>query len=183
LYGVSPVAMLLILVKGGNKMFEVGDYVIYRRSVCKIKELKKKYLNNSDYYIIVPVDDESLIIEVPINNANGYLKNIIDKKELERIVNEIPNIKEIGDTIGNIENEYKQLLNSGEHEDLVKIIKTTYLRNKERQQAGKKIAEKDNNYYKMAEKRLYSEFSIVLNMDYDDTRDYVIKRVESIENK
>ena len=66
------------------------------------------------------------------------------------------------------------------HYDLIKIIKTTYLRNKKRCDENKKISERDNEYFIKAEKRLYNEFSIVLKMNFDDTKNYIIERVSSI---
>lgn len=73
-----------------------------------------------------------------------------------------------------IENEYKALLQSGSLEDLVCIIKTTYLRNYERKQSGKKISEIDDTYFHRAEKILYNELSVSLGMNFDDTKEYVI---------
>ena len=68
----------------------------------------------------------------------------------------------------------------GGHENLIKIIKTTYLRNKERLDNNKKIGEKDQHYFEKAEEYLYNELAVVLNMSYDNTKDYVIKKVSEI---
>ena len=46
---------------------------------------------------------------------------------------------------------------------------------------NKKIGEKDNNYFNLAERYLYTEFSIVLNKNFEDTKDYVIEKVMEIE--
>ena len=52
--------------------------------------------------------------------------------------------------------------------------------NKERLDNNKKISDIDDKYFNMAEKYLYKEFAIVLNMTYEDTKNYVIKMVDSI---
>ena len=163
-------------------MFNIGDYVVYKRDVCKIKEIKKNGFNNKDYYVLIPIDDNTLIIDVPMDNKSGLLRPIIEKNEVENIINSIVNIPIIKVDNKLIENEYKQLLNSGKHEDLIKVIKTTYLRNKERTDMSKKIGDKDDLYFKRAEQLLYNEFSIALNMNYDDTKKYVIDAVSAIEN-
>jgi len=72
------------------------------------------------------------------------------------------------------------ILQSGKLEDLICIIKTSYLRNDERKKTGKKIGEVDDSYFKLAEKILYNELSISLNMSYEDTKEYVIESVEKI---
>lgn len=81
-----------------------------------------------------------------------------------------------------IEAEYKKLLQDPTHEDLISIIKTTYLRNKERIDNNKKLIEKDTKYFELAEQYLYNEFSIILNLTYSKTKDYVINEVTKLEN-
>ena len=163
-------------------MFNVGEYVVYKRDVCKIKEIKKNGFNNKDYYVLIPIDDNTLKIDVPMDNTNNLLRPIIEKNDVDSIIDSIINIPIINTENKLIENEYRQLLNSGRHEDLIKVIKTTYLRNKERTDMGKKIGDKDDLYFKRAEQLLYNEFSIALNMNYDDTKKYVIDAVTAIDN-
>lgn len=47
-------------------MKKIGDYIIYRRDVCKIIDCKK--INNNDYYVLEPINDNLLRITIPINN-------------------------------------------------------------------------------------------------------------------
>lgn len=155
-------------------MYKIGDYIVYKRNVCKIKNIDKCT------YSLEPLDDNSLTIKV--NNSNLF-RNVISKIEGEKLINSIPNIDAILVNEKNIEEEYKKLLNTGSLEDLIKIIKTTYLRNYNRVSAHKKIGEKDDNYFKKAEKLLYNELSIGLGMTYEETKSYIIKRVEQILQK
>lgn len=159
-------------------MFKVNDYVVYKKDVCQISEIKEKCFNNIDYYILRPVSDQTLTISVPTDNKT--IRDLISKKELETIIQDIPNIKIIESNNKLIENDYKQLMSTGNHEDLIKIIKTTFLRNKERTDNNKKIGDKDDNYFKLAEKYLYTEFMIVLGMSYDETKKYVSDKVANI---
>lgn len=160
-------------------MFNVNDYVVYRKNVCKIKEIKKNSDENM-YYTLIPVTDESLKIEVPISSNSNVLRGLINTTEINSLIEEIPNINPILDDDKMIENEYKELLKSGTHKDLIKIIKTTYLRNKERQDNKKKISDKDKKYFEQAENYLYTELSIVLGMNFDETKKYIEDKVGSI---
>lgn len=162
-------------------MYKVGDYLVYKKDVCIVKEIRKNHLNNNDYYILNPIDDESLIIDVPIQNKCGNIRDLFSKEEINKIIEGIPNIPIIEADNKNIESEYKNLLLSNSCYDLIKIIKTTYLRNKERLDTKRKIGEKDDMYFKLAEKYLYNEFSFVLGMSVDEVRDYIIKKVSSME--
>ena len=159
-------------------MYNIGDFVVYKRDVCKITDYKEKHIKDNDYYELVPILDSSLKIVVPVNS--GYLRNVLSREETENIIDKIPSIEVIKINDKLIENEYKRLLYSGGYEDLVKIIKTTYLRNEDRINNKKKISEKDDNYFNLAEKYLYSEFSISLGINYEDVKNYVIDRIKKM---
>ncbi len=162
-------------------MFKKGSYVIYKRDVCKIIDITKNEYTNRDSYILVSLSDESLRICVPTDNKNGYLKRLLTKEEIEKLIDNIPNIKPVEADSHLLDNVYKELFKSGSHEDLIKIIKTTYLRNKKRKEAKRGIGQKDDEYFKKAEKYLYNEFSIVLGLDFDETKKYVFDKVKENE--
>lgn len=158
-------------------MFKINDYVVYKKDVCKIIDIKEKQFNNQNYFVLAPIVDNSLKIDVPVDNRCGYLRQLITKDEVEKIIKDIPNIEIIKNNDKMIETEYRNLLNSNKHRDLIKIIKTTYLRNKERLDNNKKVRDKDLQYFELAEKYLYNEFSIVLNLTYEETKNFVITKV------
>ncbi len=161
-------------------MYNINDYVVYKKDVCKVKEIKKGYFN-TDCYVLVSIEDESLTINVPIENKLGKIRSIITKEEIEKLINSIPNIKPIKDINDKmLEQEYKKLISEDSYEGLITIIKTTFLNNKERIDNNKKIGARDDAYFKKAEKILYNEFSISLNMTYNETKDYINKRVKEI---
>lgn len=159
-------------------MFDIGEYVVYKRNVCNIKDIKE--VKDKKCYVLEPIDDKSLTISVLLENASKVLRNIISKEESEKLIESIPSIETIKINDKLIENEYKNLLNTGKLDDLIKIIKTTYLRNYDRISSHKKISEKDDNYFNKAENLLYNELSISLGKSYEDTKKYVIDKVESL---
>ena len=159
-------------------MYKINDYIIYKREVCKINDILPKFFKDNDYYLLSPLSDETLTIKVPVNNKE--IRSLITKKDIDKIINDIPNIEPVNSDTKSLEGIYKDLLASGSHADLIKIIKTTYLRNKERIDNNKKTTDKDNYYFNLAEKYLYQEFQIVLNLTYDEAKDYVINKVEKL---
>ncbi len=156
-------------------MYKIGDYVIYLKDVCKIFDIKEKYMNDTDYYILVPINDESLKLSVPITNE--AIRNLLSLNEVNNILDNMQNIEILTDDDKLLENEYKKLIASGSYEDLIKVIKTTYLRNKKRLDNKRKISDKDKNYMEMAEKYIIPEFSVVLEMSINETEEYVINRL------
>lgn len=160
-------------------MYKSGDVVVYGRDVYRIKDLKDNYLFNKTYYIMNPIDDDSLVTSVPVDTTS-YLRDVITKEEAEELIAKIPSIEIVQASDRDIEYEYKQLLRENTLEALIKIIKTTYMRNMMRQNQNKRISEKDEQYFNQAERRLYNELSISLHLTFDDTKQYVIDSVEAL---
>lgn len=159
-------------------MYKINDYIVYRHDVCKIKKIKK--IKDKDYYVINPIDDNSLIINTPVDNKMGYIRDILSKEEAKKIIDSIKDITAV-DSINekNVEATYKELLNSYSYENLIKIIKTTYERNNNRLINNKKISEKDDTYFKLAEKYLYNELAISLNTTSEEIKDYIINKFKN----
>ena len=146
-------------------MYKIDNYIIYKREVCKINDILPNYYN-------------TLTIKVPVNNQE--IRELITKEEIDKIIASIPKIDIIDASTKELEGIYKKLISNDNYEDLIKIIKTTYLRNEELVNNNKKATDKDTYYFNLAEKYLYEEFSIVLNLSYDETKEYVINKVSSL---
>lgn len=159
-------------------MYKKGDYVVYRRDVCIIRDIKESKLKNTTYYVMNPIDDSSLIIDIPIENKMGFLRDVVSTDKAKKLIERIPKINPIENiNEKNLDAKYKEMLYTGNYEDLIKIIKTTFLRNESRVNNKKKISEKDNNYFKLAEKYLYNELSVSLNMSVEEVKDYIFRVV------
>ena len=160
-------------------MYKSGDVIVYGRDVYRIKDVKDNYLFDKTYYIMNPIDDDSLVTSVSVDTTS-YLRDVITKEEAEELIAKIPSIEIVQASDRDIEYEYKQLLRENTLEALIKIIKTTYMRNMMRQNQNKRISEKDEQYFNQAERRLYNELSISLHLTFDDTKQYVIDSVEAL---
>ena len=157
-------------------MYKKGEYVVYRHDVCRVNDIKGR--SGKIYYVMAPIDDESLTINIPVEDKMGFLRDIISIDKANELIRKIPKINPIEDiNEKNIEGEYKELLNDGGYENLVRIIKTTYLRNESRVNNKKKASEKDTTYFDLAEKYLYNELSIALNMTVNEVKNYIFKIV------
>lgn len=120
-------------------MYKENDYLVYGKQVCRVEKIEKMKFNNEDYYILRPIKNNSLKISAPVSDKANKIRSLITKEDIETLISKIPSIEIIKIDDKFIESEYKKLLNNNTHEDLIKIIKTTYLRNKNRLDNNKKL--------------------------------------------
>ena len=157
-------------------MYQKDDYLVYKKDVCKVREKRKNPLTGMDSYVLMPIYDNSLVIEVPVDNKMGFIRDVISKEDALEFIKKIPTIPPLSDLDDRyIEKTYRELLLHATMEDLVVIIKTTYLRNKNRVENHKKISDKDQSFFQKAEEYLYNELSIALGLGFDETRDFIIE--------
>ena len=161
-------------------MFQKDEVVVYRKDIYRISEIRKGDCKENTYYVLVPYqnDDGTLKIQVPAANKMGYLRKLSTKEEIEQLIEKIPDIKLIEGNNRLLENDYRARMKKPSLEDLVAIIKTTYLRNQERLDQNKKVGAEDNAYFKEAEKVLYQEIGAVLQMSMDEARAYVTGSIQ-----
>ncbi len=162
-------------------MSKAGDIIVYRRDVCKVKGLAEKYRNDEDYYILSPLNDDTLTVYTSVKSAKKLFRPVISRLEAEELIARIPDIEPVDIEGRMIEAVYKELIHSDEHEDLVRIIKTAYIRGEAKLRKGLRRGEKDKMYFRMAEKMLYNELAASLEKTYDETEEYVVSRVRLLD--
>lgn len=156
-------------------MFKVNDYVIYKRDVCIIVE--EKLISNYEYFVLQSTIDDSLKINIPKSMSSKLLRHLNTKEDIEKLISKIKTIPLLDINSKNIEEEYKRCLRDETLESLVSIIKTSYCRNQSRLAHNKKMTDKDQYYYELAEKFLYNEISYIYNITYEDAKKYVLDKL------
>ena len=84
-------------------MYQLGDLLVYKKDVCEVKEIKENYLKNMDYYVLSPIMDKSLNIQIPTNSS--FVRPIITKERVDEIIKIIPKIEIIKSDSKKLENE------------------------------------------------------------------------------
>ena len=158
-------------------MKNVGDYIVYQKDVCKIVDRKENALSHLECYSLIPVRDQSLKLSVPVTNPN--IRDLMSLEDIEKLIVEIPSIPYIDLDDKQLEAEYKRLMNEGTPKDLIQIIRTTYMRNQKRIEKNKKVSDKDSRYFEQAETYLYYEIATVMNISFDEAKEYVFQKVHN----
>ena len=162
-------------------MFKVKDYIMYGSTgVCQIVDIRNEKCAGSgdtEYYILQPVYNNSMIIKTPVNNQKVFMRETITKADVLSLIATIPETETmwINNDKQRSEN-FKAALRTGKSEECIKVIMTIYLEKKEKTAVGKKLTKIDEDIMEAAEKQLYEEFAIALNISPGEVVSYILER-------
>ena len=110
-----------------------------------------------------------------ITNQEEFKKYCKENSDLTPIIEKYREYKTAKETIA----ECKEILASGDHLELIKMIKAIYAQKKEREAEGKRLHMSDEHFMRDAEQLLYNEWQYVLNVDKAGLIAYIFGRLES----
>ena len=137
-------------------MFQVNDVVIYgHHGVCEITNVGTLKMPMADqeklYYTLRPVYHKESSVYAPVENRKIVMRSVITIEEA---------------------------MQTCDCEELVKIIKTLYLRKQQRLESGKKVTVVDEKYFRQAEDKLYEELAYALGMEKKQVGTYISQHME-----
>ncbi len=165
-------------------MFETGDYIVYGNTgICRVMGVTTMDMEgipkNRLYYILRPDGQAEGKIFTPVDNHKMVMRRMMSKEEAENLIEEIPDIEVLGVADDKLrEEKYKECIRSCECRELIRIIKTIYIRKKERLSQGKKVTAVDERYLRLAEENLYSELSLLLGIPKNRMEHYITVRMK-----
>ena len=157
-------------------MYKKGDYVVKANTgICLVIDIIMKRISElspeKEYYVLAPLNDERSRLFVPTASDSSNMRNALNEDEAWSLIRSIPDIEVKWIESDRMrEREYKEVMKSNDPVALVSIIKNLYIRNREREERGKKVTAVDDRYFKLAESTLYSELAHALGRDKDDMR-------------
>ena len=159
-------------------MYKINDVVVYKRDVCRVVGREKSGFTGEKCYILVPYHntDGSTRMQVPVSNKAGHLRDLITKEQLLELIKETPELELLTNKPANMKS-----LKTNEITDLIRIIKTSYERNRIRMEQHKKAASVDDEYLQKAEGYLYNELSVVLGMSFEEAKEYFTEEVSKVD--
>lgn len=164
-------------------MFETGDYIVYGSTgICQVMGVTTMNMDGIPkdrlYYVLRPDGQAEGKIFTPVDNVKLVMRRVMTQKDAEDLINEIPDIETLDIADDKLrEEKYKECLRSCESREMIRIIKTIYLRKKERFAKGKKVTATDERYLKQAEENLYSELSMLLGVPKNKMESYITARI------
>ncbi len=138
-------------------MYSIGDMVMYGSfGICKVTAIEKRDLTGEEqeYYILKHINSDKNIFYVPTNNDTALSKMhpICSKAEVDELISHMNSegLIWIDNDIKRKE-EYSRIIKDADRHEIIRLIKTLYLRRKELAESGKKLRSTDENYLSLAE--------------------------------
>ncbi len=168
-------------------MFEVGDYVIdSSNGICKIENQVHLDMDGIDenqvFFMVVPVEEKNAREYIPVEKINEKLRRVMNKDQAIKLMDEIPDLEEL--CVSNEkqrEKIYKDAVLSNDPVQLIRVIKTIYIRREHRAAAGKKNTVIDERYLKIAENSLYHELAFAIGKTPSEIPDLIAKRLSKLQ--
>lgn len=164
-------------------MFNIGDLIIYSsQGICQIDDICEKTYSgvSKKYYVLHPVENEKLVINIPVDNDKVTMLELIVQKEAEEIME---SFKEVG--IEWIENNsqryqvYSNIIKSGDRKDISKVINTLLKEKQKIEGNGKKFFEQDNKLLLYIQNILFTELAMCLNISVDEVSNKIIDNIRN----
>ena len=164
--------------------YQVNDTVLYgAHGVCTIQEIVERNVTGTpmQYYVLKPIYDPKSTICVPVENQalTAKMRRVLSAAEIYDLIKAMPH--EPGLWIAN-DNErkerYKEILAYGDRVQLIKLIKAIYEHKREQEQKGRKLHISDERFFHEAEKMLYDEFALVLQIQPDQVLPFILEQIQ-----
>ena len=111
------------------------------------------------------------------------MRPLLTKEEIEELLTKIKEKRLSGVEWHNDNRmrseQFKRIIESGDREAIISIIRSVYENGVKRQQEGKKNFLTDENLMRKAERLISVEFAEVLGISEDDVSEYIRKHVEA----
>lgn len=167
-------------------MFEVGDFVVYGSDgvyqVDKVGPLNMSGVSKDKlYYTLVSPYMKGSKIFSAVDNHKVIMRAVMKKDEAMELIDSMKDMEllEIKDEKKRDE-VFKEALRTYDCKELVKIIKTLYVRQEQKLAEGKKNTAGDEKFFHIAEERLYGELAISLGLEKKDVKEFVERRVADL---
>lgn len=167
-------------------MFKIGDYVICgNKGVCVVDNITTLNISvaekEKEYYILKPLYMAGSTVYVPVDSPKESMRRVLAYEEAQKLIKAIPEIPLL--VIANeklTEQVYKDCMKTNDCVELVKVIKTIYMRKKKRIEAGRKMTAVDAKYFHMAEDNLYGELAVSLDISRSEVESHIAEAIGGV---
>ena len=170
--------------RGWVALYQIGEVILYGSTgVCRVTDIVSKKFSRTEpeklYYILAPLYQTGTIT-TPAENGKIFTRPVISRDEAISLIDTIPTIKAEAyhnQNLQQLENHYKEELESHDCGDLLRLTMSTYQKKREREQAKLKFGAVDRRYMERAEDLLFGELAVALGIERDSVPAFIQQRL------
>ena len=160
-------------------MFQIGERVVYGfHGVCSVVDLEERVIDRKKvvYIVLEPMGQGSSRFYIPAHNeaAMSKIRTLPTKEQLEALIQSqtVRSGRWIPEE--NLRKQlYRELINKGDLEKLLQMVRSIYLHKAEQTSAGRRCHLCDENFLRDAERLLTSEIALILELDPEQAKQYL----------
>ena len=164
-------------------MFESGEYVVHGyNGLCLVENVTHLNMSGVDqkalYYILRPLSSEESKIYLPVEGTKTVSRRIMSREDAQAFLDRIDGVEKYWtDNHKAREEMYKEAMRTCDSRMWIRIIKTLYLYQKEREMSGKRLSSSDERFLRHAEEFLYQELSLATGKTYEEMKRTVADKI------
>ncbi len=163
-------------------MFNINEIVIHRgMGVCEVSEITKMKVGNNpnaSFYVLKPLyENKGTKIFVPCERES-LLRTPINSKEIELILLEVKNTPALwveNDALRR--NKFSEILKSGDHKQIIKLICELHAIKNEKEEIGKKLHLSDEKILNEAERLIHGELAYTMKIEPHEVAEFIMKMI------
>ena len=155
--------------------YKIGQQVMHFREGLSLI-VEEKEMSGTLYFIVQPQHEGGEKIYVPVDRAGAVLRQIISKEDIDELIKYMSQIRpELFSNTKQRRDVFKRRLASGDIKDLAYLsMLLYYYRNPEEIDMPVKFGPADVEMLKNANRTLFDELAIALNIGRDQVEEHVI---------
>lgn len=164
-------------------MFRIGDAVIHpAEGVCEITEITERNFSGTaeEYYVLKSVYDSQSTVYIPVETAKvrPKIRLALSREQVQKIVDSLEKNEPVKtDNDNHRRLLFKEILASGNADEIGRVLTTIYNLKTELRKTGKKIKVSDERIIKETERSVFTEFAFSLGISPEEIPAYIDDRI------
>ncbi len=163
-------------------MFKVNDHVVFGATgVCRVVDrVMRSFSGNPEreYFVLSPLQENNEMIYVPVDHSKPHFRRALSREQILRLLQEMPEADpQWMEEDTQRRNFFNEAIRSGDQAELIKMVKSIYFRREELAKQGKNLSATDREAMKKAERLLYNEFALGLDLEPEQVLPIILGEV------
>ena len=171
-------------------MFQPGELLIYGSTgVCQVLSLSHPQHGTAAqrarlFYQLKPLHQDGLIY-TPVDNDKVVMRPVISRSEAEALIDAIPTLHPAtcrAATTQALTQHYQNAVRQHSCRSLMELTMSIHAKRTLAESQNRRLGMVDERFMKQAERLLYGELSVALDIPYDEVQPYIASRVAAAAN-